>query len=158
VGADVLVAVDSLDAYFNFDPVRKKDLVALDKTIRLSAPSLRRFFHTGTPLGEPGMRFKMIGYGKFHYPSRSGKSISWPVIRVALQKNYISVYLSVTVGDKPIIDAYIGKLGELRSGINSFSFQSFDELQPVALATLCSLAALVFKSAPDNPVKAKCGL
>jgi hypothetical protein len=152
------VQVDSLDAYFNFDPARKKDLVALDKTIRSSAPSLKRFFHAGTPPGEPGMRFKMIGYGKFHYPSSSGKAISWPVIGLALQKNYISVYLSVTVGDKPILDAYVGKLGELRSGRNNFSFRSFDELQPVALATLFSQAASIVKGAPDNPVKARCGL
>ena len=62
----------------------------------------------------------MIGYGKFRYAIKSGQSTSWPVVGVALQKNYISVYLAVTVGETPIVEAYAGKLGELRSGINNF--------------------------------------
>jgi hypothetical protein len=41
------VDVDNLDSDFNFDPARKNDLVALDETIRSSAPSLKRFKKTG---------------------------------------------------------------------------------------------------------------
>jgi hypothetical protein len=48
----------------------------------------------------------MIGYGRFLYLSR-------PVVGVALQKNYISVYLSVTREGQPILQAYRGALGEL---------------------------------------------
>jgi hypothetical protein len=148
------VEVDSLEAYFNFDPERKKHLLRLDKAIRSSAPSLKRFFHAGTPAGEPGMRFKMIGYGQFRYPTKSAAWVAWPVIGVALQKNYISVYLAVTISDKPIVDAYLGKLGELRSGINNFSFRSFDELEPMALAALLADAASIFETDPDNPIRA----
>ena len=32
------VDVDSLDAYFAFDPTRQPDLTALDRAIRTSAP------------------------------------------------------------------------------------------------------------------------
>jgi hypothetical protein len=38
----------------------------------------------------------MIGYGKFHYAVKSRKTIEWPIIGVALQKSYISVYVAVT--------------------------------------------------------------
>jgi hypothetical protein len=85
------VNVDNLQSYFNFDPRRKVDLQKLDKLVRESAPGLKRYFHRGTPPGEPGMRFKMIGYGRFRYLARAGKSVEWPVVGVALQKNYISV-------------------------------------------------------------------
>ena len=44
------------------------------------------------------MRMKMIGYGKFHYAVKSRKTIEWPIIGVALQKSYISVYVAVTKG------------------------------------------------------------
>jgi hypothetical protein len=81
---------ESLEAYFNFDPARKRDLESLDALIRRNAVGLARYFHQGTPPGEPGMRFKMIGYGPFHYPTKSGASVLWPVIGVALQKNYIA--------------------------------------------------------------------
>lgn len=68
------VNVDNLQAYFDFDPRRRIDLQKLDKLVRESAPGLKRYFHRGTPPGEPGMRFKMIGYGRFHHQTRSGKS------------------------------------------------------------------------------------
>ena len=94
------------------------------------------------------MRFKMIGYGQFHYRTKSGARVAWPVIGVALQKNYISVYFAIAVDDKPVVDPYVGKLGELRSGINNFSFQSFDELEPKALAALFADAASIFEIDP----------
>ena len=86
------VDVDSLEAYFAFDPKREGDLRRLDALISKAAPSLKRHFHKGTPAGEPGMCFKMIGYGKSFYHATTGEKVEWPVVGVALQKNYISVY------------------------------------------------------------------
>ena len=87
----------------------------------------------------------MIGYGpNFTIRPNPAARVAWPVIGVALQKNYISVYFAIAVGDKPIVDAYVGKLGELRSGINNFSFRTFDELEPNALAALFADAASRF--------------
>ena len=91
------VTADSLGAYLDFDPERKPDLVKLHKLMAKTAPALKRYFHKGTPAGEAGMRMKMIGYGRFRYAIKSGKTTEWPVIGVALQKNYISVYY---VGDE----------------------------------------------------------
>src|ERR1700754_882348 len=123
------VEADSLAAYLDFDAARTADLVRLHGLARKAAPSLKRHFHKGTPAGEPGMRFKMIGYGKYRYAARSGTLVEWPVIGVALQKNYISVYVSVTKDGAPIVQSYAGRLGELRSGGNNFSFETFDDLE-----------------------------
>jgi hypothetical protein len=54
------VDVETLEAYFAFDPKREADLRRLDALITKAAPCLKRYFHKGTPAGEPGMRFKMI--------------------------------------------------------------------------------------------------
>jgi hypothetical protein len=70
------VDVETLEAYFAFDPKREADLHRLDVLIRKAAPSLKCYFHKGTPAGEPGMRFKMIGYGKSFY--RATKTSSGP--------------------------------------------------------------------------------
>lgn len=70
------VAADSLDAYLDFDPVRKPDLVRLHELMRKTAPVLKRHFHKGTPAGEAGMRMQMIGYGKFRYAIKSGNRLS----------------------------------------------------------------------------------
>lgn len=147
------VTADSLGAYLDFDRERKPDLVKFDKLMTKAAPALKRYFHQGTPAGEAGMRMKMIGYGKFRYAIKSGKTTEWPVIGVALQKNYISVYVSVTKAGAPLVPAYEGKLGELRMGGNNFSFVKFDDLRPPALASLLAEAGTIFRSNPENPVR-----
>jgi len=151
------VKADSLDAYLDFDPSRRPDLDKLHKLIRQAAPGLKRHFHAGTPAGEPGMRFKMIGYGKFHYGAGPGKAVSWPVIGVALQKNYISIYISVTKGRTPIVLTYAGKLGALRSGRNNFSFEKFEDLDTRVLSRLFKEVGDIFASDPGNPVRYKQG-
>jgi len=99
------------------------------------------------------MRMKMIGYGKFRYAIKSGKSTDWPVIGVALQKNYISVYVTVTRQGEPIVSRYAGKLGELRTGGNNFSFERFDDLEQDAVSSLVAEVAGIFKGDPENPVR-----
>ena len=147
------VDVDSLEAYLAFDPARTAELEELHALVRKSAPGLTRHFHAGTPAGEAGMRMKMIGYGRFQYAIKSGKTTSWPVIGVALQKNYISVYLSVTRGRKSLVSCYAGKLGELRSGGNNFSFEKFSDLNASAAGSLFTEAADIFKADRENPVR-----
>jgi hypothetical protein len=151
------VTADSLEAYLDFDRERKPDLARLHTLIRKAAPDLKRYFHRGTPAGEPGMRMRMIGYGKFRYASGSGKPIEWPVIGVALQKNYISVYVSVTRKGAPIVSAYAGKLSEQRMGGNNFSFSKFDDLKTPALSSLFAEIAGIFRADPENPVRYRQG-
>jgi hypothetical protein len=147
------VTADSLGAYLNFDAERKSDLVRLHAVIRTAAPNLKRYFHKGTPAGEAGMRMKMIGYGKFRYAIKSGSMIEWAVVGVALQKNYVSVYVAVTKAGAPIVKDYVGRLGELRSGNNNFSFARFDDLNLAALSSLFAEAGAVFAADPENPVR-----
>ena len=151
------VTADSLEAYFGFDPRRRSDLERLDRLIRGAAPNLTRYFHQGTPAGEAGMRFKMIGYGKVRYTIKSGKATDWPVIGVALQKNYISAYFAVTTDGAPIVEKYAGELGELRSGHNNFSFVRFDDLNADALASLVSEAAGIYEADRDMTVGGRQG-
>jgi hypothetical protein len=147
------VTADTLQAYLDFDPERRRDLTELHKLVVSAAPTLKRYFHRGTPAGEAGMRMKMIGYGKFRYAVKSGKSTEWPVIGVALQKNYISVYVAVTRQGAPIVSRYAGELGERRMGGNNFSFERFDALKHDAVSALFAEVAGIFKSDPENPVR-----
>jgi hypothetical protein len=70
------VEVDNLQAYLDFDPARKADLLKLHALLRKSAPGLKRHFHAGTPKGQAGMRMKMIGYGRSHYVAKSGEKVA----------------------------------------------------------------------------------
>src|SRR3984957_21344911 len=142
------VEADSLRDYLDFDLNRKIDLQNLDKLIRRSAPGLKRYFHRGTPAGQPGMRFKMIGYGKLQYAVGSGQSVDWPAVGVALQKNYISVYLSLMKEGAPLLQSYCGKLGERRAGRNNFSFITYQDLNLQGLAALLAEAEQIFCADP----------
>jgi hypothetical protein len=141
------VNADTLETYLDFDPIRRIDLQKLDRLLKKSAPGLKRYFHEGTPAGEPGMRFKMIGYGKSHYLATSGQQVEWPVVGVALQKSYISVYLSVTKDGAPLVPSYAGRLGECRMGRNNFSFVRFDDLNLATVAALFAEADQIFNAA-----------
>jgi hypothetical protein len=130
------VQAKTLDEYFNADPARKSDLEALDILIRDIAPELQRWFYAGAAEGKPGMRVSLIGYGAFQYEMKSGERVEWPIVCVALQKNYMTLYTSVFKDDAPIVDQYIGRLGELKAGINNFSFVTFDQLDQDTVAAL----------------------
>src|SRR3954452_21147534 len=147
------VTADTLQAYLNFDPERKRDLINIHRLMVQAAPGLKRYFHQGTPAGEAGMRMKMIGYGRFRYAIKSGKTAEWPVVGVALQKNYISVYVAVSRAGAPLVPFYAGRLGELRTGGNNFSFEKFDELNAASVSALFAETARIFEADPNNPVR-----
>jgi hypothetical protein len=133
----------------------RTDLQKLDKLLRTFAPGLKRYFHKGTPAGEPGMRFKMIGYGKSHYLAKSGQQVEWPVVGVALQKSYISIYLSVTKDGASLVQSYAGKLGECRVGRNNFSFVRFDDLNFATVSALLAEADQIFNAGPGHRIPTK---
>jgi hypothetical protein len=147
------VNADSLQAYLDFDQDRKPDLLKLHKLMQGTATNLKRYFHQGTPAGQAGMRMKMIGYGRFRYAIKSGKTVEWPVVGVALQKNYISVYVAVTKAGLPLVPSYAGRLGELRTGGNNFSFEKFDDLNAASVSALFAEAAGIFQADPGNPAR-----
>jgi hypothetical protein len=149
------VDVGSSREYMSFDPARKSDLARLDVLIRKTAPKLTPHFHAGTPTGDAGMRMKMLGYGKSSYTTKAGKTTPWPVIGVALQKSYISVYFAVRRNGIPITARYAGKLGELRIGRNNFSFEKFDDLDVEALKALLLEAQTIFIEDPIYEPKRK---
>jgi len=144
------VDVDSLEDYFVFDPVRRPQLEQLDAAIHAAAPKLTRYFHPGTPAGQPGMRFKMIGYGAFHFAAPSGQTVEWPAIGVALQKNYISVYIPLRRNGTSVIDAHADALGALRIGDGNFSFDRSDRLDPDTLAELIADTQDLFDNDPNS--------
>lgn len=131
------VQADSRESYFAAAAERETDLRKFDKFVQKTAPGLKPYFHPGTPAGQPGMRVKLLGYGETFYPAADGSQVEWPVIAVALQKNYISVYVFSEVD----ISEFIGKLGECRIGKrNNFSFVKFESIELKQLKKLLKKA------------------
>jgi len=71
------------------DESRRNDITVLHELIRSTAPQLK-----------PSMQAGMLGYGTYHYTYASGREGDWPIIGLAAQKNYISLYVNVGVAAK----------------------------------------------------------
>ena len=130
------VQANSLEEYFDVDPARKADLLAMDALIRKTVPGLERWFYAGAEADGPGMKMSLIGYGSFQYEVKSGQRVTWPIVGLALQKNYISLYTSVVKDGAPITDRHKGSLGELRAGRGNFSFAAFGQLDQESVKAL----------------------
>jgi hypothetical protein len=119
------VSAASLAEYFSFDPERERDLRLVDGAIRQSAPSLKRWFVAGAREGQLGMKMSLIGYGRFTYEVQASPlPLAWPIMGLALQKNYRSLYCSAKRNDRSIIWEYKDRLGSItvsENGVINFT-------------------------------------
>ena len=107
------------------DPERKEEIIKLDKLIKKTAPDLDVFILAG-----------MIGYGKFHYKTKSGREGDWAMISLASQKNYISVYVCATNGQKYITEDYKVRLPKASIGKSCVRFKRTSDIDLEALEEL----------------------
>ena len=117
--------------YFSALPEdRKKILLFLDKFIRGSVPKLKSNF-----------LYNMPGYGAFQYQSHSKKILDWPVIALASQKNYISLYVCAVEDGEYIAEKYKKELGKVSVGRSCIRFKKIEDLNLKALGKVIKLAA-----------------
>ena|SRR5579859_5438110 len=131
------VDANSEEEYFTADPGRESDLRAVDRLIRETVPGLGRYFSMGTPDGKPGMNMRMIGYGKFQYYVKSApEPIDWPIIGLALQKNYISLYFSTTADGRDLVEPFGAELGKVNIAKNLIRFKTVADLDERTFVSL----------------------
>ena len=112
---------------------RKKDIDFLHDLIQKTVPSLKPYFASN-----------MIGYGSFYYLDSKKQKRDWPIIALANQKNYISIYVCALVEDKAALEKYKKELGKNSKGISCIRFKKIEEINPETLK-------LVLKLAEKNP-------
>lgn len=109
------------DEYFALAGDREVALRELDRLIRSEAPALKREMLTSETMN-------MVGYGMFHYKSISGREGDWPVIALANQKNYMSLYLCATEDGKYMAEANASELGKVSVGRSCVRFKKLENL------------------------------
>ena len=123
------VDAESRRAHFAFDPARKPELLKLDAAIRRAAPNL-----TGISIAARRRSARYALQDDRLRPMelyREQRPCTWPALGVALQKNYISVYVSVRKNGRPIVPRQAGRLGALRTAEHQFSFLHVDDVYVV---------------------------
>jgi len=96
---------------------RKAEIIQLDNLIKKHAQGLdREMYHN------------IIGYGKFHYKSKSGREGDWFALGLASQKNYISVYCCISDGKHYIAEKYKDKLPNTSIGKSCIRFSKLEKI------------------------------
>ena len=81
----------------------------------------------------------IIGLGSYHYKYDSGREGDWFKIGLANQKNYMSLYICETEGDKYIPEKYQDKLGKVSVGKSCIRFKKLEDLNLDEIKKLLSL-------------------
>lgn len=124
------VKATSIKEYFDLLPADRKEIIVyLDKIIKNTAPSLK-----------PNFSYNMLGYGAFKYKNYKNDSIDWPVISLANQKNYISLYVCGIVNGKYIAEEYKDTLGKVSVGRSCIRLKKIDDLNLDTLKAVIKLA------------------
>lgn len=128
------VKAKSIEEYFALLPPEKREVMDfLDQFIRKTVPSLKPLF-----------AYNMPGYGTFKYKSAKKELLDWPIIALANQKNYISIYVCAIDGNEYIAEKYKNELGKVDVGKSCIRIK---KLQYLNLETL----AKVLKYAEKTP-------
>lgn len=93
----------------------------LDRLIRRVAPNLK-------PELFGGMSMSGMGYGMMPYKYASGKTGTWPLIGLAPQKNYASLYICATKDGKYYAETYQDRLGKVSCGRSCIRFKKYGDI------------------------------
>ncbi len=110
-------------------PDRREAMEFLDAFIRKTAPKLKPYFS-----------YNMPGYGAFPYRNYKNEKIEWPVIALASQKNYISLYVCAVDKGKYIAEMHKKDLGKVSVGKSCIRFKKISDLDLDTLKKVLKLA------------------
>lgn len=112
---------------------RKKAILFLHSFIQKTSPKLKTH-----------LAYNMLGYGSFPYRNYKKELLEWPIVALANQKNYISVYVCAVSNGKYLAEKHKKDLGKVSVGKSCIRFK---KLEDVHLSTLKK----VIKEAARNP-------
>lgn len=81
----------------------------------------------------------IIGYGDLA-AARSGQGPDWFMVGLALQKNYISMYVNAVEDGQYVLERYKARLGKVKVGKASVSFKSIEDVDLDTLAEVVGIA------------------
>jgi uncharacterized protein YdhG (YjbR/CyaY superfamily) len=124
------VKAKSVSEYFDMLPKeRKQPMEFLHKFIQKNAPTLK-----------PNFLYNMPGYGSFTYKNYKKQTLQWPVIALASQKNYISLYICAVKDGEYLAEKYKDELGKVSVGKSCIRFKKIEDLNLKTLEKVIKLS------------------
>jgi hypothetical protein len=96
---------------------RKEPFLFLHDLIQKTAPTLK-----------PHFAYNMLGYGSMKYLDSKKKVIDWPIVSLANQKNYISLYICATEGNEYIAEKNKDRLGKVNVGKSCIQIKKIEDV------------------------------
>ncbi len=116
----------------------REDMQTLDALISEVMEGHDRVLYAGAFWG--GSDQEIIGYGTYSYTRADKKDVEWFVIGLALQKRYISIYISAVEDGKYLSETYGPDLGKVKVGKSSIGFGHVADIDLDKLRTLLERA------------------
>ncbi len=109
---------------------RRKDIKTLHTLIQKTSAKFK-----------PWLAYNMIGYGVFKYSNYKKEIIDWPLVALAAQKNYISLYVCAVDTKGYIAEQHKGGLGKVSVGKSCIRFKRLEDVNITGLKKVLALAA-----------------
>lgn len=102
---------------------------------------LHQFIQKSAPKLKPHFAINMLGYGLFPWRNYKKEPIKWPVISLANQKNYVSIYICSVHDGKYVAETYARELGKVSVGKSCIRFKKLEDVHLPTLKKVIALAA-----------------
>lgn len=109
---------------------RRAMIEELDALIRRTVPSL-----------SPWFTYNMLGYGSFPYVNYKNETVEWPIIALASQKQYVSLYVCALDGKRYLAEKYKKELGNVSVGKSCIRIKKMEDLNVRTVAKILREAA-----------------
>lgn len=116
----------------------------LHDVISVAMDGLEAALFVGTFWG--GSEQEIIGYGMHTYQRRDKTEVEWFMVGVAVQKNYLSLYVNAVEDRQYLAEKYGAELGKVKVGKASISFKSVDDIDLDKLEDLVTRARASFEA------------
>ena len=87
-----------------------------------------------------GTEQTIIGYGDLTTERTRGKVVEWFMVGLALQKNYLSLYVNAVARGQYVAEQYREKLGRVKVGKASISFKRLEDVDLDVLREVVTIA------------------
>lgn len=111
---------------------------------RVILEKIKELVHESAPTLKEVYAYNMPGYGMFNYVDYKKRTVEWPVIAAASQKNYVSVYVCALEGGEYLAEKYQESLGKVSVGKSCIRFKKIEDVNLEILRE-------IFKKAELNP-------
>lgn len=109
---------------------RRKDIKTLHALIQKASPKFK-----------PWLAYNMLGYGVFKYKNYKKEIIDWPLVALAAQKNYMSLYVCAVDTKGYIAEQHKDTLGKVSVGKSCIRFKRLEDVNITELKKVLTLAA-----------------